>query len=117
MKTEVILRRASGWLLTINLTMVAAALVIGGCASPKESSFNPEFGEDLATQPKYYIHDENDQHFLITVHQGTVSTRPERVLDVKTAATAVAKRNVNGSAGINGAWITSRKKTRAGCTW
>jgi hypothetical protein len=92
MKTEVLLRRASGWLLTINLTMVAAAMVIGGCASPKETSFNPEFGEDLATQPKYYIHDENDQHFLITVHQGVVSTRPERLLDVKTAATAVAKK-------------------------
>jgi len=39
----------------------------------------------------YYIYDENDQHFRINVHQGTPSNGAERVLNVKEAASTIAK--------------------------
>jgi hypothetical protein len=76
--------------------MAASALFLfSGCATPDAHSFNQDYSEDLSTQPKYYIHDETDHHFLITVDQGVPSTLPERMLDVKTAASAVAKKEAD----------------------
>ena len=39
----------------------------------------------------YYIYDEDGRLFRINVHQGTPSTGAEHVLDVKVAASAIAK--------------------------
>ena len=76
------------WLLLIN---VALAVLAGGCATPTGHSFNKDFGETLPTQPNYYIQDEDDHHFTITVNQGVPSTGAERLSDVKKAASTVAK--------------------------
>jgi hypothetical protein len=76
------------WLLSINMVV---AVLFSGCATQKEHSFNGDFGQDLPTSPMYYIQDENGEHFLITVHQGTPSTGAERVTDIKEAATTIAK--------------------------
>jgi hypothetical protein len=75
------------WLLSIN---AAIAVLSSGCATPKEHSFNSDFGENFPAQPMYYIEDENAEHFKITVHQGTPSAGAERVLNIKDAATAIA---------------------------
>jgi len=76
------------WLLAINATVAA---LLSGCASPQEHSFNSDFGEALPIRPMYYIHDETAQHFRITVNQGTPSTGAERVLNIKEAASTIAK--------------------------
>ena len=80
--------RLHPWWLSVN---AAVAVLISGCASPEQHSFNQDFGENLPTRPKYYIQDENDRHFTITVHQGTPSTGAERVINAKEAASTVAK--------------------------
>jgi len=80
--------RWTPWLLSTN---AALAVLAAGCATPKEHSFNSDFGEDLPTQPKYYIQDEDDHHFTITVDQGVPSTGASRLIDVKEAASTVAK--------------------------
>jgi hypothetical protein len=76
------------WLLSVNATI---AVLFIGCATPQQHSFNQDFGQSLPTRPMYYIHDEDDKHFLITVHQGTPSPLPERTINVKEAATGVAQ--------------------------
>ena len=76
------------WLLSIN---AAIAVLFSGCATPKEHSFNSDFGEKFPAQPMYYIENEDAEHFKITVHQGTPSTGAERVLNIKDAATTIAK--------------------------
>ncbi len=76
------------WLLSIN---AALALLVSGCATPESHAFNQDFGENLPAKPMYYIKDENEKHFIIQVHQGTPSAGAERVLNLKEAATAVAK--------------------------
>lgn len=76
------------WLLAINTAVV---VLFSGCASPQEHSFNTDFGESLPAQPVYYIQDENAQHFIITVHQGTPSAGAERILNIKEAASTIAK--------------------------
>jgi hypothetical protein len=76
------------WLLPVN---VAVLVLLGGCASPQEHSFNSDFNESQPTQPMYYIYDEDAQHFRINVHQGTPSTGAERYIDVKEAASTIAK--------------------------
>ena len=87
--------RLGSWLVSLN---TAAALVfLTGCATPEEHSYNQVFGQNLVTAPKYYIRDENDDHFKIVVHQGKpASDKPDsssgvRIDDVKTAASDVAK--------------------------
>jgi hypothetical protein len=75
-------------LLSIN---VAAIILFSGCASPEMHSFNQDYQDNLPVRPTYYIHDEDANRFFITVHQGTPSTGAERVINVKTAATTVAK--------------------------
>ncbi len=88
MKKKILSCRAPLWLLAIN---AGVAILLSGCASPEEHSYNKDFNEDLSTKPKYYITDQDDHHFRIVVHQGVNSTKPDRVLDVRTAASAVAK--------------------------
>jgi hypothetical protein len=79
------------WSLPVLAINAAVVIFSSGCASPDQHSFNSEFGENLPTEPKFYIKDEDDQHFRITVHQGKPSNGDERVSDVKQAATTVAK--------------------------
>lgn len=74
----------------------AVVMFVGGCATPDELSYNEQFGENLPTQPQYYIKDEAGNHFIIVVHQGSPSGEsnrsddPDRVNDLKQAATQVA---------------------------
>jgi hypothetical protein len=88
MKTKIQLCRAPLWLLAIN---TGVAVLLNGCATHDEHSFNKDYNENLATQPQYFIGKEDDHHFVIKVHQGVPAKTEDRVLDVKTAATAVAK--------------------------
>jgi hypothetical protein len=67
------------------------AILLAGCASPDEQSFNEQFRDNLPTNPQYYIKDEGDRHFTIVVQQGSPSTLPNRVIDQKKAATTVAE--------------------------
>jgi len=86
MKTPIRLR----WplcLLAINAGMV---VLFSGCAT-KEHSFNSDFNENLPVDPTYSIHDESADRFLITVHQGSPSNGAERVVNVKEAASTIAK--------------------------
>jgi hypothetical protein len=80
--------RWTPWLLSIN---AAIAVLLSGCATPEEHSFNHDFGETLPARPQYYIHDEDEKRFHITVQQGTPLTGAERVFNVKEAATTIAK--------------------------
>jgi hypothetical protein len=87
MKNTIRLRRTL-WLLSINTVIV---FFFSGCASPQQHSFNGDFNESLPTQPMYYIYDEDARHFRINVHQSTPSTGAEHVIDVKDAASTIAK--------------------------
>jgi hypothetical protein len=80
--------RWTPWLLAIN---AAIAVLAAGCAAPEQHSFNHDFGEQLPVNPMYYIHDEDATHFRITVHQSTPSAGTERVINVKNAASTIAK--------------------------
>jgi hypothetical protein len=72
--------------------MVVSLLWFGasGCAT-KQHSFNYDFNENLPVNPKYNIENEDNQHFKIKVNQGTPSNGAERVLNVKEAATTIAR--------------------------
>ena len=85
---KTIRRCGTFWLLAIS---AAGAVLFSGCATQKEHSFNDDFGEDLPTKPMYYIRDEDTSHFTFVVHQGKPSTGAERVINVKQAASAIAK--------------------------
>ena len=87
MKLTLPLRRTL-WLLAIN---AAIAVLFSGCATLPEHSFNSDFGETLPVKPMYYIQDKNATHYTITVHQGTPSNTAERVMNVKEAASTIAK--------------------------
>ena len=76
------------WLLPIN---VAALILFAGCATPEQHSFNADYNENLPVSPMYNIHDETAEHFLITVKQGKPSNGTERVINVKEAASTIAK--------------------------
>ena len=80
-----------GWMLCLLAINAAIAVLLSGCATQEEHSYNADFGEALPVKPMYYIHDENDQRFRITVTQGTPSNGAERVLNVKEAASVIAK--------------------------
>jgi hypothetical protein len=75
------------WMLLIN---AAVAVLFSGCATP-EHSYNDDFSDNLPTKPNYYIQNEDAGHFTITVHQGTLSNGAERLIDVKEAASTIAK--------------------------
>jgi len=76
------------WLLA---AIAALALLASGCATHEEHSYNKDFGESLPAQPKYAIEKETDQSFILRVHQGVPLTGAGRVLNVKEAASAIAK--------------------------
>jgi hypothetical protein len=86
MKKTIRLRRAS-WLLSINAVV---AILFSGCATPKDHSFNSEFGENLSCNPMYHIQDEDAGHFTITVNEGTPSTGADPFIDLKEAASTIA---------------------------
>jgi hypothetical protein len=75
-------------LLSINAAM---AVFFTGCATPGQHDYNADYNEHLLTQPVYFIDDQTTTSFTITVKEGTPSNGPERVTDVKTAASAVAQ--------------------------
>ena len=80
-----------GWMPCILSINAAIAVWLTGCASPQDHSFNADFGEDLRTKPTYFIQDKDTTHFTITVQEGTPSNGPERITDVKVAASTIAK--------------------------
>src|SRR5450756_1000500 len=76
MKKKPSLRSASS-LLAIN---AAIAVLLSGCATPDEHSYNKDFGENLPAQPIYSIQHEDDQHFILKVHQGVPLNGAARTL-------------------------------------
>ncbi|MEI6194334.1 MAG: hypothetical protein WCS42_08385, partial [Verrucomicrobiota bacterium] len=78
------------WALCLLSINAAVTVLLSGCATSNEHSFNGDFNEKLPTRPMYVIEDKDANHYTITVHQGTPSTGAERVIDVKVAASTVA---------------------------
>lgn len=74
-------------LLAIN---TAILMLAGGCATPDEHPFNQDFGENLPAEPKYAIQDENENSFILKVHQGVPLNGAARTLNVKEAASTIA---------------------------
>ena len=76
----------------LGLLALNAALVVlfSGCASPEAHDYNADYNEHLLTKPVYFIEDKEATSFTITVKEGTPSSGPERVTDVKAAAQTVA---------------------------
>jgi hypothetical protein len=72
------------------LPVAAAATLIAGCATDKKS-FNQEFHENFPGEPKYVIDNVDDDHFKVTVYQGspTPGAPAQRVIYMKQAANAV----------------------------
>lgn len=74
-------------LLLLNATLVVLAT---GCATHDERSYNQDFNQNLPTSPKYYIENIDDNHFKVTVHQGSPMDGSQRVIFVKQVASTVA---------------------------
>jgi hypothetical protein len=68
----------------------AFVLLIAGCATQDERSYNQDYNQALSTAPKYVVTNIDDTHFKVTVHQGSPSTGAQRILDVKNVASIVA---------------------------
>jgi len=79
--------RTLGWL-SLN---AALAGLVSSCATPEQHSFNGDYHETLLTKPVYFIQDKETTSFTITVKEGTPSGGPERITDVKVAASTIAK--------------------------
>jgi hypothetical protein len=77
------------------LLIVALAVLAAGCATHDERSYNQDFNQNLPTSPKYFIENIDDAHFKVTVHQGTPSEGPERIIYVKQVASTVAESEAN----------------------
>jgi hypothetical protein len=75
-------------LLAIN---AAIAILAAGCATPEQHSFNHDFGEQFPVNPMYSIQNVDATHFRITVHQSTPSKQMDRVINLKDAASIIAK--------------------------
>jgi len=80
--------RSTPWLLAAS---AATAMLFSGCATQGEHSFNHDFGENLPAEPVYSIQNEDDQHFILRVHQGVPLSSAARTVNVKEAASTVAK--------------------------
>jgi hypothetical protein len=62
-----------------------------GCASPRGNSYNQDFNQSLPTDPKYFIENIDDDHFKLTIHQGSSLQGPQRIIDMKNAAPNIAE--------------------------
>jgi len=80
-----------GWKLGLLSISAAIAVTFSGCSTPDQHSFNSDYNENLLTKPVYFIQDKEATSFIITVKEGTPSDGPERITDVKEAASTVAK--------------------------
>jgi hypothetical protein len=78
------------WPLRLLLLNASVLLLTAGCATHNERSYNQDFNQNLSTSPRYTIEKVDGTHFHVIVHQGSPSDEPQRVIDVKTAASAVA---------------------------
>jgi hypothetical protein len=79
------------WTLRLLLLNVTLAILAAGCATQDERSYNQDFNQNLPTSPKYVIDNIDDSHFKITVHQGSPLPGTQRIIYVKTVASAVAE--------------------------
>ena len=62
-----------------------------GCATPQDHSFNVDFNQSLTSAPKYLVTAVDDNKFKINLHQGTMVSGEARVLDIREAASTIAK--------------------------
>ena len=77
---------------TFRLLLLNASLVVlvVGCATPHERSYNRDFNQNLPTSPNYSIEDVDDAHFKVIVHQGSPLPGTQRIIYVKEVVSAVA---------------------------
>jgi hypothetical protein len=71
--------------------IVGIILSTTGCASPRGHSYNQDFNQSLPTDPKYFIENIDDDHFKLTIHQGSSLQGPQRIIDMKNAAPNIAE--------------------------
>src|SRR5580658_8084986 len=74
-------------LLALSVSLVISAM---GCATHTARSYNQDFGQSLPTDPKYFIENVDDNHFKLTLHQGSTEQGSQRVIDMKNAAPVIA---------------------------
>ena len=74
-------------LLALSVSLLISAM---GCATHTARSYNEDFGQALPTDPKYFIENVDDNHFKLTLHQGSTEQGPQRVVDMKSAAPIIA---------------------------
>ena len=74
-------------LLALSVSLLISAM---GCATHTARSYNEDFSQSLPTDPKYFIQNEDDNHFKLTLHQGSTEQGPQRVIDMKNAAPVIA---------------------------
>jgi hypothetical protein len=80
------------WLVCV--CAVNALLLLGGagCSTPPEQSYNQDFNQELAVNPKYSVQNVSDDMFKIRVRQSSPVAGPSRVTLVKEATTIIAER-------------------------
>jgi type IV pilus biogenesis protein CpaD/CtpE len=79
------------WPVRLLLLNAAVLLLTAGCATHDQRSYNQDYNQNLPTSPKYTIENVDDTHFHVIVHQGSPLDAPQRVIEVKQAASAVAE--------------------------
>jgi hypothetical protein len=79
------------WTFRLLLLNVTLAVLATGCATHDEHSYNQDFNQNLPTSPKYFVEDIDDNHFKVTVHQGSPVPGTQRDLSVKQVASTVAE--------------------------
>jgi hypothetical protein len=74
------------------LVLAAATMLFGsGCATQQENSYNDDYNQSLTSAPKYLVSSGDDNKFKINIHQGTMVSGEARVLDIREAASTIAK--------------------------
>jgi hypothetical protein len=79
------------WVFRLLMLNAAAVLFAGGCATQSERSYNQDFNQNLPVAPRYSIQDGNDNHFTVTVHQGSPLQGTQRIIYLKGAASAIVE--------------------------